>query len=77
MSKKYSNTTSDYLTWDQNLNLIRKLYDDKNYKISLLISMGSFFGLRISDLLCLKWEDVLNKDNLPNLISKDKNSFLR
>lgn len=64
MSKKYSNTTSDYLTWDQNLNLIRKLYDDKNYKISLLISMGSFFGLRISDLLCLKWEDVLNKDNL-------------
>ncbi len=62
MSKKYSNTTADYLSWDQNLNLIRRLYDDSEYKMSLLISMGSFFGLRISDLLRLKWEDVLEKD---------------
>lgn len=63
MSKKYSNTTADYLTWDQNLNLIRRLYDDGNYKMSLLISLGSFLGLRISDLLRLKWEDLLGKDN--------------
>ncbi len=62
MSKKYSNTTADYLSWEQNLNLIRKLYDDGEIKISLLISMGSFWGLRISDLLRLKWEDVLAKD---------------
>jgi len=46
MSKKYSNTTADYLTWDQNLNLIRKLFDDREYKISLLIAVGSFWGLR-------------------------------
>lgn len=63
MSKKYSNTTADYLSWDQTLNLIRRLFDDGNYKISLLISLGSFWGLRISDLLRLKWEDVLEKDN--------------
>ena len=62
MSKKYSNTTADYLSWDQNLNLIRRLYDDQEYKMSLLISMGSFWGLRISDLLRLKWDDVLAKD---------------
>lgn len=62
MSKKYSNTTADYLSWDQNLNLIRRLYDDGEIKMSLLISMGSFWGLRISDLLGLKWEDVLEKD---------------
>ena len=62
MSKKYSNTTADYLSWDQNLNLIRRLYDDQEYKMSLLISMGSFWGLRISDLLKLKWDDVLDKD---------------
>ena len=64
MSKKYSNTTADYLSWDQNLNLIRRLYNDGNYKMSLLISMGTFWGLRISDLLRLKWEDVLKKDSL-------------
>jgi len=62
MSKKYSNTTADYLSWDQNLNLIRRLYDDQEFKMSLLISMGSFWGLRISDLLRLKWDDVLEKD---------------
>lgn len=62
MSKKYSNTTADYLSWDQNLNLIRRLFDDGEFKMSLLISMGSFWGLRISDLLRLKWEDVLDKD---------------
>ncbi len=62
MSKKYSNTTADFLSWDQNLNLIRRLYDDGDYKMSLLISMGSFWGLRISDLLRLKWVDVLGKD---------------
>ena len=62
MSRKYSNTTSDFLPWDQNLNLIRRLYDDDEFKMSLLISMGSFWGLRISDLLRLKWKDVLGKD---------------
>jgi integrase len=62
MSKKYSNTTADYLSWDQNLNLIRRLFDEGEFKMSLLISMGSFWGLRISDLLRLKWEDVLDKD---------------
>lgn len=62
MSAKYSQTTADYLSWDQNLNLIRKLYDEDNFRISLLISVGSFLGLRISDILGLKWEDILDKD---------------
>ena len=64
MSLKYSNTTADYLPWDKNLNLIRRLFDDGNYKISLLISLGSFWGLRISDLLSLKWYNILDKDML-------------
>lgn len=62
MSKKYSITTADYLRWDQNLNLIRKLYHDGDYKMSLLISLGSFWGLRIGDLLQIKWSDILNKN---------------
>jgi len=62
MSAKYSNTTADFLSWDQNLNLIRKLFNDGDYKMSLLISLGSFWGLRISDILKLKWQDILDKD---------------
>lgn len=62
MSKKYSNTTSDYLEWSEMTNLVLKLENDKDYKMSLLVSTGSFFGLRISDILSLTWNDILNVD---------------
>jgi integrase len=62
MSAKFSQTTSDYLEWNQSMNLIRNLFNDGNYKISLLVSFGSFWGLRISDILSLKWEQVYNLD---------------
>lgn len=62
MSLKNSYTTSDYLQWDSATSLVRKLYRDKNYRISLLIGCGIFFGLRISDLLQLTWEMLLNND---------------
>ena len=70
MSKRFSNTTSDFIDWSDMLNLVRNLFDDKNYKLSLLISCGSFFGLRISDLLTLTWEQVLNTDYLELIESK-------
>lgn len=62
MSLKNSYTTSDYLQWDSATSLVRKLYRDKNYRISLLIGCGIFFGLRISDLLQLTWQKLLDKD---------------
>ena len=48
------------MEWDVMLSLIRKLYRDKNYRISLLIGCGCFFGLRISDILALTWEMLLS-----------------
>ncbi len=54
--------TSDYMEWDVMLSLIRKLYRDGNYRMSLLIGCGSFFGLRISDLLSLSWSMLLDDD---------------
>lgn len=62
MSLKYSQTTSDYLQWDEAMQLVRFLYKDANYKMSLLISIGCFWGLRISDILSLRWNDILNVD---------------
>ena len=52
MSLKYSSTTADYLQWSEAMNLIRKLAKDGNYKISLLVALGCFTGLRISDIGC-------------------------
>ena len=72
MSKIYSNKTSDYLEWNQSMNLIRNLYNDGNYKMSLLISFGSFWGIRISDILSLKFEQVLGKDEFTIVEKKTK-----
>jgi integrase len=44
------------------MNLVRNLYNDKNYRMSLLISFGAFWGLRISDILSLKFIQVYNLD---------------
>lgn len=60
MSLKYSNTTADFLEWEEAMNLIRKLFKDENYSMSLLIALGCFFGLRISDILSLRWNQILN-----------------
>ena len=59
MSLKHSYTTADYMAWDTMLALVRKLFKDGNYRMSLLVACGSFFGLRISDLLTLTWEQIL------------------
>lgn len=62
MSLKNSNVTSDYIEWNLMLSLVRKLYRDREYRLSLLIGCGSFFGLRISDLLTLTWSMLLDND---------------
>ena len=59
MSLKYSNTTADYLVWSDAMNLIRKLAKDENYKMSLFIALGCFTGLRVSDILALRFSQIL------------------
>lgn len=63
MSVKNSYTTADYLEWDTMLSLIRKLYNDGDYRFSLLIGCGCFFGLRISDLRTLSWDMIMDQDS--------------
>lgn len=53
-------TASDYLRWDTMLSLVRKLYRDGNYIMSLYIGCGAFFGLRVSDTKRLTWSMLLN-----------------
>lgn len=60
MSLKYSSTTADYLEWSEAMNLIRKLARNRNYKMSLLVAIGCFTGFRISDILALRWKQILD-----------------
>lgn len=62
MAIKHTYRTSDFMEWDTMLSLVRKLYRDGDYRMSLLIGCGSFFGLRISDLRTLTWSMLLDDD---------------
>ena len=62
MSIKGQNTTTTYIDWNDFISLITRLEKDENYKFCLLISIGVFTGLRISDLLTLTYSDLLNNE---------------
>lgn len=62
MSAKGSYTTAEPLEWNEAISFMNRLFDDGNFTISLLVGCGIFFGLRISDILRLTWEDILAPD---------------
>ena len=64
MSRKGSNTTTGYMEWDKFISLITRLENKGEFKFCLLITIGVFTGLRISDLLTLKFSDILNNSIL-------------
>jgi len=54
-------TTTSGMDWNVMTGLCHRLKEDELYRDYLLILVGSFFGLRISDLLQLRWQNVLDK----------------
>ena len=64
MSLKGQRTKSDYLEWDSLMLLIQKLERDNQERFALLISIGAFTGLRVSDVLCLTWKDLINQESI-------------
>jgi integrase len=62
MALKGQKTTSDFLEWEKMQSLVLKLERDNELKFALLIATGSYIGLRISDLLQLRWNQVLGQD---------------
>ena len=57
-------TTTTSMDWDDFKSLISKLERDGEYKFCLLITIGVFTGLRISDLLQLRFSQFENTDIL-------------
>jgi len=64
MALKGQKTTSDFLEWEKMKTLVLKLERDGDYKFALLITTGSYIGLRISDLLLIRWEQLINQKSL-------------
>lgn len=72
MSKKQTATSG--MEWNTMLGLTQRLKQDKLHRDYLLITVGCYFGLRIGDLLSLRWNDILNQDELIIIEQKTKKS---
>lgn len=72
MKKKL--TTTSGIEWNSMLGLTQRLKRDKLYRDYLLITVGCYFGLRIGDLLSLRWEDLIEKDEFVLTERKTKKS---
>ena len=75
MALKGQKTKSDFLEWEKTQLLIQKLERDSENLFALLIAIGSYTGLRISDIQKLRWNQILNKDQLE--LSEQKTGKLR
>lgn len=64
MSVRNSHTTADYIPWDNAINVVRRLYKDGNYRMSLFIACGIFTGLRVTDLRSLRWSTLMGDDTI-------------
>jgi integrase len=62
MSKIHSSTVCSGIEWNTLLGLLIRLKTAKRNKEYLLIGTGSYLGLRASDLLNLRWSDLIGKD---------------
>ena len=69
MSLLNQKTTTTSMEWDQFKSLISKLERDGEYKFCLLVAMGVFTGLRISDLLQIKFNQFIETEFL-NIVEK-------
>jgi len=65
-------TKSDFIEWDKLQTLTQKLERDGDWKFTLLITIGMYTGLRISDILSLKWFQLLNMEHIEVTEKKTK-----
>ncbi len=52
---------ADAMDWNEAQQLINRMFEDGLYRDALLVASGCNLGLRISDLLRLRWRDLLSE----------------
>jgi integrase len=57
-------TTADPIIWEEAIMLYKSLIDDKQYRLAVMVIIGIYTGLRISDIRDLTWENILYNDCL-------------
>src|ERR1035437_2296228 len=75
VKKKNKLTECSGMEWQTFLALTEELKRDKEYKFSLLFGIGCYAGLRIGDILSLKWQDIINAEEI--IMQEKKTSKVR
>lgn len=70
MAAKGVQTTSDYVKFDEFQKLVESLIKDKKYIWAMYMSLSFSTGLRISDILSIRWKDILGKESLVKIEQK-------
>lgn len=53
---------ADAMDWNEAMTLIDRMAADGRHRDALLIAAGCYLGLRVSDLLQLRWSDLLSAE---------------
>ena len=61
MAKKGVLTKADYIPYEEYMRLLKELRADKDYFDELYMVMAFSTALRVSDVLTLRWHDILGK----------------
>lgn len=61
MGHKNTVTTSDYLPYDEYERLLKRLRADENYFWELYARVSFCTALRVSDVVCLRWSQILDR----------------
>jgi len=64
MPRKDQFTTADFMDWSENLRVLNSLYEEKEYTYYMLFLIGTHFGLRISDIKRITWDDLIRKERI-------------
>jgi integrase len=68
-------TTTSGLDWNIMLGLSQRLKTDRFHRENLLIIIGCYCGLRIGDLLSIKWIDIIDKTEI--VLNEQKTQKIR
>lgn len=74
MGKIGVKTETQPIDWDDAMMILERMRDKGNDNTRLMLACGFFFGLRISDILNLRWKDILSDSFM---IKEQKNGKTR
>lgn len=73
MSNKGKSTTANVIEWDDVDKLIKCAISNKQYTLASIIICGCYYGLKITDIRLLTWDDVLSDIFVAKLATSNRN----